>query len=53
MIMLDGCMESKLASAWPEGEISIDGKGVRETKGFSHRARRDHRENIRLSLRSL
>ena len=27
MIMLDGCMESKLASAWPEGEISIDGKG--------------------------
>jgi hypothetical protein len=26
MIMLDGCLESKLASAWPEGEISIDGK---------------------------
>ncbi|MFA4947363.1 MAG: hypothetical protein WC674_02505 [Candidatus Krumholzibacteriia bacterium] len=25
-IMLNGCLESKLASAWPEREISIDGK---------------------------
>lgn len=25
-IILSGCMESKLASAWPEREISIDGK---------------------------
>ncbi|MCX5752291.1 MAG: hypothetical protein NTW97_01460, partial [Candidatus Krumholzibacteria bacterium] len=25
-IVLGGCMESELASAWPEREISIDGK---------------------------